>query len=154
VLDHGAGRRARGWRISRYHHDEAGQRAGECDILDPHLGRAVFANRDSGMAADQLHVEVRVGHAHPDLVERVAKEECREACRDRDLAARGQARGHANHIRLRDADIEKPVGELLREPFGAGRVADIAINDHDARVFPSQIAERFAKGVAGRLSHL
>ena len=36
-------------------------------ILDRLLAGAIFADRDAAMAADHLHIQLRIGHRHPQL---------------------------------------------------------------------------------------
>ena len=80
------------------------------------------------------------GHRHAELVERVAEQEAGEASHDRHLATRRQARGDADHVALGNAAVKEAVRMILSEPFGAGRVAHIAIDDDNALILLAQVA--------------
>ena len=154
VLEHrlggGLGRRL----VGRDDHDEAGQRAGEGDVLDAHLRCAVFADRDAGVAADDLDVQVRIGDRHPQLVVGVAGDERGEAGDQARLARAGQAAGDADEVALGDADVEEPVGVLLAEPLGPGRVAHVGVDDDEVGMVGPEGFEGPAEGVARRLAQL
>src|SRR5690606_21833516 len=100
------------------------------------------------MRADQLHLELREGDAHANLVVGVAQQEDGEAGGQRILARCCQAAGHANHIALRDAYVEEALRKRLPEIVGSRGVANVAVNNDDVRVFVTKITQRFPKSIS------
>jgi hypothetical protein len=152
VVEHGLRGGLRRLLVGRHDHHEPGERAGQADILDAHLAGAILADRDPRMAADHLDVQVRIGHRHPELVVGVAGDERGEAGDQADLARAGQAARDADQVALGDADIEEPVRVFLAEPFGARRVAHVAVDHDEVGVLAAQGFEGPPEGIAGRLA--
>ncbi len=154
VVEH-RGRRRRGREIvGRYDHHEAGERTGQRDVFDAHLGCPVLADRDARVAADDLDVEPGISDRHPELVVGIAHDECGEAGDHARLARRRQPRGDPDQVALGNTDIKETVRVFLAEPFRSGGVAHVAIDDDDARIVVSQRFECTPKRVAGRLAQL
>ena len=152
VPEHGPRRRLARGLVGRHQDCEAGQCAGQGDVLDSHLRGAVLADGDPGVAADDLDVQPGIGHRHPQLLEGVAHDEDGEAGDDRRLAARRQAACDTHQVALGDPDVEKAVRVFLAEPLGAGRVGHVGV-DHDyIGVFGSEGHQGVPEGVAGRLA--
>jgi hypothetical protein len=98
--------------------------------------------------ADELDVEVWKSHTHADLVIGVAEQEDGKAGAQRFLAGRCQPAGHADQVALGDAHIEEAIGEFIAKVCRTRGIAHVAVYDDDVFVFPAQLAERLAKGVA------
>jgi hypothetical protein len=137
--------------VGRLHDDEVRERPHQRDVLEAHLRVAVLADPDAGMRSDELHVGAVVGDRDPDLLE-AAGEEAGEARRDGDLSREGQARRHADHVPLGDADLKEPLGEAVGERLRVGRAGEVGIEYDDARIL-AQAGERAAEGDPRGLSH-
>ena len=97
-----------------------------------HLRRAVFADADADVRADEVQVRHRNAR-HANLVRR-AGEERRERGGKRHFAARAETGGHAHEVLFRDETFGGAFGEFLEKFFRVGRVLGVAVQRHDARI--------------------
>ncbi len=65
-----------------------------------------------------------------------------------------QARRDPDQVALGDPDVEEPVGELLAEPLGPGRVAHVGVDHDDVRMVGPEGFERTTERITGRLAQL
>ena len=100
---------------------------------------AVERRRDAGVRADDLDIELCVSAGYKDLVARAACCERRKRMRERDFAGRGQARGHAHHIRLLDAAVYGLLGKCLGEGLCTHRAHQVRVEYHDVPILPGQL---------------
>src|SRR5207248_322478 len=80
------------------------------------------------------------------------REETREQGRPRHLAAQGEPRGHADHVRLRDPHLDEPIRIPLLEVNGHVGLQEIAVEDHVPGV-RADLGQGLAEGLARRLGH-
>jgi hypothetical protein len=81
----------------------------------------------------------------------VAHDERGEARDHTRFAGRRQTGRDADQVAFGNADVEEPVGMLLAEPFGPGRITHVGINHHDLGVIAKRFkrpSERVASGLA------
>ena len=104
------------------------------------------------MAGHQLHVRARLGDGHAQLIEAVARREDGEGTAERDLAARCQARRHADHVRLGNADGEEALGEFAAELDGGRREAEVGVDADDVEPLAAETGQRRAEGGASGFS--
>src|SRR5206468_8227847 len=64
---------------------------------------------------------------------------------ERDLPGRCQACGDADHVRLRDSELEEPVRKRLAEIDRLDRFRRVRADHNDVRVAPTEIDERSAE---------
>src|SRR5262249_36106536 len=133
---------------------EAGERTRQGDVFDRLLRRPVLTERDAAVAAHEVHVELHVGAADPQLLIAFAEKERGEARGKRDHATGGQAGGNGAHVGLGDADVEEPLLELLSEQPGVGGFGEIGVENDDARILFAQLGQRAAVGLTGGAAEL
>ena len=90
----------------------------------------------------------RVGRVDLDLLHRSRGEEARGGGDEGDLAAVGQAGADADHVLLRDADVDEPVGEPLLERSELGRPDGVVDDGDDAVVGRCQVGQGGHPGIA------
>ena len=118
-------------------------------VLQAHLGRAVRADRDAGVRADEADARP-ADRRHPDEVVG-AGEEGGERGRERDPAAHLHADGRGEHLLLGDIALEEPLRVRLRERRGAGGVAHLAVEDDDVGPGVAEGGQGLAEGGPRRL---
>jgi len=134
-------------RIAGIKHHGTRNRAQDGQVLEAHLGGAIFADAHPGMRARQFEVRPRdAGDAN--LVAR-ARQKCREGRSERNFAPCRETGGNAHHVLFRDETLGKAVGELPGELFRKRRVFGVAVQRHDPRVNAADAHERVAVGLAG-----
>src|SRR5262249_27641636 len=83
-----------------------------------------------------------------------AHDEARERAGEGDLAGERQARADADHVRFGDAQVEGPLGMLLREARGHRRLRQIGVERDDPLVSGAQLDQGFSEGgAAGFCGH-
>ena len=129
-------------------HHAAGDGAHHGEVFQRHLRRAVLADADADVRADEFEVRHRNAR-HADLVES-AGEERRERGRERHLAARAKTDGHGHEVLLRDETFRETIRELLEKLFRVGGILRVAVHRHDALIRFADPGERgavsFARG--------
>ena len=119
-------------RVGRIEHDRVRHGAHHRQILEPHLRRAVLADRHAAVRAGELEVGAR-DRRHADVVEG-ARQEAGEGRDERDLAARRQADRDADHVLLGDEALEVALRVRGEEALGEGRVLGVAVDHRDQRI--------------------
>ena len=115
-------------------------------VFQAHLRRAVFADAHADVRAGELQVRLRNAR-DANLVEG-AREEAGERGGKRHLAARAEARGHADHVLLGNETFRETVREFLEELFRVGGILRVAVHRDDALVHLADARERVAVGLA------
>src|SRR5579883_1412020 len=135
--------------VGRCQHHEAGQGTGQAGLFDAHLRRAVLADGNAAMRPDDLHIEARVSDADAKLLESLVHHERGKAGGERDFAGVRHARGLSDHVGLRDAKGEEPVGELFREVVSHRGFRQVGVANHDVFVLLAEFGQGPAEGLTG-----
>ena len=132
-----AGRRphgARGLRVvGGRDHGQARQRAQHGDVLERPVRDAVRAVVEARPDADDAHRQVVEHRAVADELVGAQGRERGDGVDERHVAGLGQARRHADHVLLGDADVDEAVGMALRERLD-GHEAEVAGQQQHARI--------------------
>ena len=145
-VGHGLCQRGGAGRVAGVQDGGAVDRAQHGQVLQRHLGRAVGADLDAGVRADQADVGLGDGR-HPDEVVG-AGEEGGEGGRERPVAARAEAHRGRHQLLLGDEHLEVALGIGLGELVGEGRVAHLAVHGHHVGTGTDR-RQRVAVGLAG-----
>ena len=128
-------------------HGEARQRAQHGDVLERPVRDAVRAVVQPAADADDAHRQVVQHGAVADELVRAQGRERRDRVDERHVAGLGQARRHAHHVLLGDADVEEAIGVALGERLD-GHEAEVAGQQQDARIGVGELGERRDEGVS------
>ena len=115
------------------------------------MGGAVFSKGNARMGRRQFYVGVAVSNLLTNLIVHAAAHELGERRSERHETCHCQTAGNANHIGLRDATFNKPVGELLGEVAHLNAGLEVGREGQHLRVFPSCQDQTRAESAAGVL---
>ena len=134
--------------VARVEHRRAVDRAELREVLEPHLRRAVLADRDARVRAAEP--ERRAAHGrHPHEVVR-AGEEGGERRAERLPAEHLHPHGGRDHLLLRDVHLDEALRVGVAEDIGERRVGDLAVERDDLSVLGAERGQRLAVRLAGR----
>ena len=102
---------------------------------------AVRAVVEAGADADDAHRQVVQHRAVADELVRAQGRERGDGVDERHVAGLGQARRHADHVLLGDADVDEAVGVALGERLD-GHEAEVAGQEQHARIGVGELGER------------
>src|SRR5439155_24558686 len=92
-------------------------------------------------------------YRHAQLIVGIAHHETGETGEPGSLARSGHAAGDAHKVGFRDTDVKETRRKLLGEMVRAGRVVDIAIENHNVRVLFAELRQAQAKSLADGFAH-
>ena len=138
----------RGDGFRRIQHRAADNRAHHGQIFQRHLRRAVFADADADVRADEFHIRGR-NSRDANLV-CGARKKCRERRDERNVAARRKPNGDGHKVLFRDETFGESVRELFEKLFRVGGIFRVAVHRDDALIGFTNADERgtvsFARG--------
>ena len=134
--------------VARVEDDHARDRAHQGDILAALVRRAVLADGDARMGADDLDVQLRIADRVAHLLERSARREHRKGRRERDLSAGRKARRNTDHVALRDAAVKEAFRIFFLEDAGFRGRGKIRVQHNDIGIFGGQLRDRLAKALS------
>src|SRR5665213_4555964 len=127
-------------------HGAADDGAHQRNVFQRHLRRAVFANADADVRADELQIGLR-NSGDANLVGG-AGEERRERRGERHMAARGVADRDGDEVLFRDETFNGAFGKFLEKFFRESGIFGVAVQCVDARIGLAEADERRAVGFA------
>src|ERR1700704_2581340 len=117
--------------------------AHERDVLVDLVGGPVRPDGQACVRTEDLHIQVRVRNVLPDHVVRVRAPEHAIGRRERDLSRGREPSRDADHVRLRDPELEQSVWEGLAEFDRLDRFRRVGANDDHVRVATTEAHEGF-----------
>ena len=129
--------------VARHDDRHARDRPHQTDVLDRLVRRAVFADRKTRVAPDNLHVQTRVADVIADLIVDTAGRKDREGMDQRGRSACCEARCHIDHVRFRDAHIVEPLRILLGEILGHRAGLQVRVKNIDILI-PAELGKGFS----------
>ena len=132
--------------VGRVQHGGAVDRAERRQVLQRHLGWAVFADRYARVRTAQPEIGP-ADRRHADLVVR-AGQEGTEGRREGGLAERLHPGLRADHRLLGDVHLEEALGRDRLDVLGVGGVPDLAVEDDEVGAFSGEPRERLAERLA------
>ena len=137
-------------RVARVDDRQVGHPAEDRDVLGGLMRRSVSGGQP-GKAADDVHVEVRLGDVEADEVVCATGREHGVGGRERHQAGLGHPRGRTEQQLLGHAHLEEPVRILPGEDVHVGVLAEIRGHPDDALVGPrglhESVPERCRRGL-------
>ena len=131
---------------------QAGQRAHDRDVLGRVMRRAVEAEREPGVVADQAHGQPGKGDVGADLLAAQQRQEGRERRDVGQLAGRGDPGRRRDHVLLGDPELEEPLRVPLLEAEEAVRVLEVGGAGDDRVSLVAEVGQRVGeRAQAGRL---
>ena len=130
-------------------HLHAGNDAHERQILDALMRRAVLADGQAAVRADDLDVQVGIGDGIAHLLPCSAGGKDGEGVGEGLEAAGGKAGGDAGHVALGNAHIKEALGIFGRKALGHGCVGEVGVEHDQLGILLRQLDQRFAVGGAG-----
>jgi hypothetical protein len=104
-------------RVRRNDDSESIDGAQPAEVLDRMMSGAEFAISHAGTHAAENDREIVVGYIDLNLLKRAAREEGAGATDEGNEARVGEARTHANHVLLGDADVARRSGNSFWKPI-------------------------------------
>ena len=137
-------------------HHHTGDGTHGAKVLDALVGRAVLADGQAAVRADDLHVQARIRDGVAHLLEGTAGSKHGKGVGKRHFAAGRQTGGHAHHVALGNAHVEKAIRIGLGKALGHGCAGQVRIQDHQLGILLGQGDNSLAICAAGCnfLSHL
>ena len=99
---------------------------------------AVFTDRDTGVGADDLDIQLRITNGVADLLKRSACGEHGKGRRKRNFTAGGQTGSNADHVALCDAAVKEAFRVCFFEDARLGGSSKVCIQNDDLRVFSGE----------------
>ena len=109
-------------RICDFHDHDGWNTAQYADVFEWHMRSAVCLGIDPWIAANDLDILLGISHRNHQLVTVSSGYKGGKAADDRNHSAGCHARRNRGHIRLSDADIERPLGKLIKQRCDAHRL--------------------------------
>ncbi|MNY17920.1 hypothetical protein D3C86_1512670 [compost metagenome] len=144
--DHGLGLGA----VGGHEHRQVGDDAGDREVLEDLVGRAVLAEGEARVGGGDLDVEVHVARGVADHLPGLADREHGKGAREGDLAGEREAAGGVDQVLLGDPHVEEALGELVGEVLGHGRAREVRVEHDDVGALAAELAKGLAVGGAGR----
>ena len=152
VVDGRAQRGGQRRAVGRSDDGQAGQGAHDRDVLGRVMRRAVEAQREPGVVADQSDGQAGKGDVGADLLAAEQREEGREGRDVGPLAGRGDPGRRRDHVLLRDPELEEPLRVPLLEAEEAVRVLEVRGAGDDRVAFVAEVGQRVGqRAQPGRL---
>jgi hypothetical protein len=108
------------------------------ELLVALMGSPCLAREEAHVGAEDLHIEVAVGHADVELVHESPAEGVKGTGKG-NVALLGETRGHGDHVLLCDTAFHEPVGMEVLEDVQSRRASQVRIQGDDAFVLSCQI---------------
>ena len=102
---------------------------------------------EAGADAHDAHREIVEHRAVADELVRAQGRECGDRVDERHVARLGEARGHADHVLLGDADVDEAVGMALRERLDRHE-PEIPGQEQHTRIAVRELGERGDEGLS------
>ena len=119
---------------------------------------AVFTDRDAGVGADDLDVQLRITNGVADLLKRSACGEHGKGRRKRNFTAGSQTGSNADHVALCDAAVKETLRVCFFEDARLGGSSKVCIQNDDLRVFSGErgngLAKAFSCCLFNHFSHI
>ena len=121
--------------VRGFHNGDAGHDAQNTDIFKGHVGAAVTGGSDTGVAADDFHIQLRICGTHENLVIYAAGSKDGEGIEEGEHARSSHTAGHTAAVGFLNAHVDGAVGECLHKGLQAHGTAQVAVNGHQLFVF-------------------
>ena len=144
--------------IAGVQNDHARDGAHERDVLAALMCSAVFTDRDAGVGADDLDIQLRITDGVADLLKRSACGKHGKGRRKRNFTAGGQTGSNADHVALCDAAVKETLRVCFFEDARLGGSSKVCIQNDDLRVFSGErgngLAKAFSCCLFNHFSHI
>ena len=117
------------------------------------MARTVEGVGHAAVCAGKLDRQLRVRAERSCRAKTQRRQEDRKGVHKRNLADRGKTCRHADHVGLRDADVQKPLGARFSENTRLRRAAEVCVKHHGPLVVLAVFDQCLAVYFTDCLSH-
>src|SRR5215469_1249066 len=135
-------------RIAWIKHDRFRHGAEEAEVFQAHLRRAVFADGNANVRANELHVEVRESGQTDEIGS--ASEKAGESRCERDFAGGCEAHRCSDHVLFGNVHLEEAIRRDFLEKLGVGGVLDVAVSTNNVLIGFANFRKRQTRSFACR----